>query len=106
MAVVELASRRRLLPPPDSVAGSIVGIGARYPHPMSRKYLLLGSDGSQRWELPDNADLKRIRKNVSDAMATGSVMHVVVHHGGTPTLLILNGANLVAVALVEDPSEE
>lgn len=73
---------------------------------MSRKYLLLGPGVSQRWELPDNADLKRLRKNVSDAMATGSVMHVVVHHGGSPTLLILNGANLVAVALLEYPNEQ
>jgi hypothetical protein len=70
---------------------------------MAAKYLVLGTDRSQMWDLPDDADLDSVTRAVSDCMVRKNTTHVTVKLQGTTTELYLNGAVLATAAVVEEP---
>ncbi len=75
------------------------------------KYLMLSTDNSQRWRLPDEVTVEHVQAVLSYAVGekNGATVPVVVTDGfgrRAEARLIVNGAALVAAAVVDVPEGE
>jgi hypothetical protein len=75
------------------------------------KYLMLSTDNSQRWRLPDEVTIEHVQAVLSYAVGekNGATVPVVVTDGfgrRAEARLIVNGAALVAAAVVDVPDPE
>lgn len=69
------------------------------------KYLQLTNDRSQRWDLPEDSDLDKIRLEVGNAIRTGSVASITVQvDNKVQTTLIVNGNVVTVCAAYETPA--
>jgi hypothetical protein len=74
------------------------------------KYLMLSTDASQRWRLPDEVTIEHVQAVISYAVGekNGATVPVVVSDAfgrQAEARLIVNGAALIACAVVEVPDE-
>jgi hypothetical protein len=68
------------------------------------KYLKLGPDSTgDRWTLPDNADVEKIRTEIAEAMDMQSAVRISVILGKDQVVeLLVNGRSLTAAVVWED----
>jgi hypothetical protein len=64
------------------------------------KYLLLGTDGSQRWRLPDDADVTQLKATIREAMHDRRLITVEVMSDGVKSDLDVDGSKLTAFSVV------
>jgi hypothetical protein len=74
------------------------------------KYLMLSTDNSQRWRLPDEVTVEHVQAVISYAVGekNGATVPVIVNDAfgrRAEARLIVNGASLVAAAVVEVPED-
>jgi hypothetical protein len=75
------------------------------------KYLMLSTDNSQRWRLPDEVTIEHVQAVLSYAVGekNGATVPVVVTDGfgrRAEARLIVNGAALIAAAVVDVPDSD
>jgi len=68
------------------------------------KYLKLGPESTgDRWTLPDNADVDKIRSEIAEAMDMQSAVRISVIVGKDQAVeLLVNGRSLTAAAVWEE----
>jgi len=68
------------------------------------KYLKLGADpAGERWTLPDDADVSKIRAEIAEAMEEDNALSISVVVGKNRTAdLLVNGGMLAAALVWED----
>jgi hypothetical protein len=68
------------------------------------KHILFGDQDSERWRLPEDADVEALRDAIEEAVRLGSAVRVQVEdgHGHTRGELLLNGRRLRYVVILRD----
>jgi hypothetical protein len=68
------------------------------------KHILFGDEDSERWRLPDDADVEALRDALDEAVRLGSAVRVQVEggHGYTRGDLVLSGRTLRYVVILHD----
>lgn len=74
------------------------------------KYLMLSTDASQRWRLPDEVTIEHVQAVISYAVGekNGATIPVIVSDAfgrQAEARLIVNGAAVIACAVVEVPED-
>lgn len=77
---------------------------ARRSLPRMPKFLVLGPDPSQRWELPEDTDLGGLRDHLWLAIKQGEAVGATVVIEGQQAELLVNGSAVAAAAVVEVPA--
>lgn len=66
------------------------------------KYLVLGTDGSQRWRLPTDTDVRRLRETIREAVEEGRSISVPIMDGSVESELVLPCSKIRAFTVLED----
>jgi hypothetical protein len=67
------------------------------------KYLMLGTDGSQTWRLPDDVEVSQLRATIRRARQDRCSISIKILSDGVESDLDLDGSKITAFAVVEVP---
>jgi hypothetical protein len=68
------------------------------------QHILFGDEDSERWRLPDDADVEAVRDAIEEAVRLGGPVRVQVEHGSGHSQgeLVLSGRTLRYVVILRD----